>query len=215
MQVTNDVTILILILIFLCSFYDRVEITLPKWATDYAKSLQDVEFASDEEMMTIAIELSKRNVSEETGGPFGCAIFERDTATNKTKLFSIGVNRVVTLNNSTCHGEMVAIQFAQKKLQSFSMKQSASSKEYVMHSSCEPCAQCLGGTLWAGVSELVCSATKDDAEAIGFNEGPVFDASYQALEAAGTKVKRGVLREEGALVLKKYGETGVIYNANV
>jgi len=45
---------------------------------------------------------------------------------------------------------------------------------------------------------MVCAATKADAEAIGFDEGPVFPESYDALERAGIKVRRNVLREEGA-----------------
>jgi len=90
----------------------------------------------------------------------------------------------------------------------------ADGKEYLLYTSCEPCAMCLGGTLWSGVSELVCAATKDDAEAIGFNEGPVFDESYKQLEAAGVKVKRRVLRNEGAAVLQEYGKVGKIYNAS-
>ena len=192
----------------------RVTIVLPDWLAGYEKELKDKEFTSDEEMMAIAIELSAKNVAANTGGPFGCAIFEKDVGSGKSKLFSCGVNRVVPLNNSTLHGEMVAIQFAQKKLSSFSMKQGASGKEYIMCSSCEPCAMCLGGTLWSGVSKLVTSATKADAEAIGFNEGPVFDESYKQLEEAGCAVQRNVLREAGAKVLQKYGETGVIYNAD-
>lgn len=59
---------------------------------------------------------------------------------------------------------------------------------------------------------MVCAATKSDAEAIGFDEGPVFPESYDALEKAGIRVSRNVLREDGAKVLQKYGETGVIYN---
>jgi hypothetical protein len=64
------------------------------------------------------------------------------------------------------------------------------------------------------VSKIVCAATKQDAEAIGFDEGPVFPESYTALEKAGCKVVRSCLREEGAKTLKKYGETGHIYNGS-
>ena len=163
--------------------------------------------------MALAIELAERNVAEGTGGPFGTAIFERNVETGETKLFSIGMNRVVPLNNSTLHGEMVAIQLAQKKLSVFSLQQQAGDGvEYELYTSCEPCCMCLGGTLWSGVSRLVCSATKKDASQIGFDEGPVYDDSYIHLERAGIQVTRGVLQAEGAEVLRKYGETGVIYN---
>lgn len=115
-------------------------------------------------------------------------------------------------DDRTVHGEMVAIQFAQKKLKTFALKDKSGSKEYCLFTSCEPCAMCLGGTFWSGVSRMVCAATKADAEAIGFDEGPVFPESYDALEKAGIRVRRNVLREDGAQVLKMYGETGVIYN---
>ena len=59
---------------------------------------------------------------------------------------------------------------------------------------------------------MVCAATKADAEAIGFDEGPVFPESYMALEKAGINVTRNVLRDDGAKVLQMYAETGVIYN---
>mmetsp|Transcript_118973 Transcript_118973/g.333235 ORF Transcript_118973/g.333235 Transcript_118973/m.333235 type:complete len:228 (-) Transcript_118973:36-719(-) len=190
---------------------EEVTLTMPNWTREFV-ALMDKEFTSDEEMMRVAIDLSKYNVIENTGGPFGCAIFETDTQTGKSKIFSVGVNRVTALNNSTLHGEMVAIQFAQKKLKTFALKDKSGSKEYCLFTSCEPCAMCLGGTFWSGVSRMVCAATKADAEAIGFDEGPVFPESYDALEKAGIRVRRNVLREDGAQVLKMYGETGVIYN---
>jgi len=192
-----------------------ISITLPDWAIEYEKSLQDQVFKTEEEMMAVAIQLSKRNIEEDTGGPFGAAIFEYDRSTDQSTLFSIGMNRVVPLGNSTLHGEMVAIQFGQKKMQNFSFSSASCrevGKEYHLYTSCEPCCMCLGGTLWSGVSKLVCGATKADAEAIGFDEGPVFPQSYVALEAAGCKVVRNVLKDEGAAVLQRYGEIGVIYN---
>ena len=70
----------------------------------------------------------------------------------------------------TVHGEMVAIQFAQQKLKTFALKDKTGAKEYCLFTSCEPCAMCLGGTFWSGVSKMVCAATKADAESIGFDE---------------------------------------------
>jgi tRNA(Arg) A34 adenosine deaminase TadA len=185
---------------------------MPEWTHSFVDSIKDKEFDSDEEMMKVAIDLARFNVIEGTGGPFGCAIFETDKKSGKSKIFSVGANRVTTLNNSTLHGEMVAIQFAQKKLKTFALKDPSGEKEYALFTSCEPCAMCLGGTFWSGVSRMVCAATKADAEAIGFNEGPVFPESYDALENAGIRVHRKVLQGDGATVLKMYAETGIIYN---
>ena len=71
---------------------------------------------------------------------------------------------------------------------------------------------CLGATLWSGVSRIVCGATKDDAQAIGFDEGPVYESSYAHLESCGVSVDRNVMREEARSVLNLYAERGLIYN---
>jgi len=85
-------------------------------------------------------------------------------------------------------------------------------RQFELFTSCEPCAMCLGATLWSGVSRLVCGATKDDAQAIGFDEGPVYEESYRHLEKCGVGVTRNVLTEEAAGVLRRYGNSGLIYN---
>ncbi|WP_449357388.1 nucleoside deaminase [Alishewanella longhuensis] len=103
--------------------------------------------------MALAIELSRQNVLRGTGGPFGSAIFEVDSG----KLISVGVNRVMPLSNSSAHGEMVAIMLAEQAVQSFSLAADGVKRE--LFTSCEPCAMCLGGTLWSGVKRLVCAAT--------------------------------------------------------
>jgi tRNA(Arg) A34 adenosine deaminase TadA len=72
---------------------------------------------------------------------------------------------------------------------------------------------CLGATLWSGVSRIVCAATKTDAATIGFDEGPVYESSYQYLEERGIAVKRGLLRDAAVKAFDLYSETGgVIYN---
>jgi len=197
-----------------------VEVTLPQWAhqADYFSNNNNNStnpYQSDDARMRLAIELSARNVRENTGGPFGCAIFHKDLTTGIYTLSSIGVNRVVPLGNSTLHGEMVAIQMAQKKIGSFSLRGNNNNDNphtYELYTSCEPCAMCLGAILWSGVSRVVCAATKQDASAIGFDEGPVYEKSYQHLQNAGVSVTRGVLQQEGARVLQEYGRMGLIYN---
>lgn len=206
------------------TLHHSVKITLPEWAKEELATHAAKTFVSDEEMMKLAIDLSSRNVAENTGGPFGCAIFERNMKDNTAKLVSVGVNRVVPLSNSTLHGEIVAIQLAQAKLKSFTMciiaddkgsdgKEAQQKRQFELFTSCEPCAMCLGATLWSGVSRIVCGASKSDAEAIGFDEGPVFPESYEHLKKAGIDVKKLVLQPEAAQVLNDYMNGGaVIYN---
>ncbi|MEO3679464.1 nucleoside deaminase [Rheinheimera sp. FR7-31] len=183
----------------------QLTLHLPDWVDEVVD--WDKTYRSDEEKMALAVELSRQNVLRGSGGPFGSAIFAIDSG----KLLSVGVNRVVPLHNSTAHGEMMAIMLAEHKLQSFSLAADGIKRE--LFTSCEPCAMCLGGTLWSGVKRLVCAATADDARAIGFDEGPVYDSSYAYLQQAGVEVVRMVLRDEAKAVLDNYlSRGGEIYN---
>ncbi|MEO3878297.1 nucleoside deaminase [Rheinheimera fenheensis] len=183
----------------------QLTLHLPDWVDEVVD--WDKTYRSDEEKMALAVELSRQNVLRGSGGPFGSAIFAIDSG----KLLSVGVNRVVPLHNSTAHGEMMAIMLAEHKLQSFSLAADGIKRE--LFTSCEPCAMCLGGTLWSGVKRLVCAATADDARAIGFDEGPVYDSSYAYLQQAGVGVVRMVLRDEAKAVLDNYlSRGGAIYN---
>lgn len=83
----------------------------------------------------------------------------------------------------------------------------------MLYSSCEPCAMCLGAILWSGVPRVVYAARREDAEAIGFDEGPVFPASVAYLRDRGIVLEPGPLREEAAAVLRVYVERGgLVYN---
>ena len=181
-------------------------VSLPAWvqsSVDYS-----VHYTNDEEKMRLAIRLADENVERQTGGPFGAAVFEKATG----QLISVGVNSVVRLNNCTLHAEMVAYQLAQKRIASYTLA-AESHPEHELFTSCEPCAMCLGATLWSGVQRVVIAASRDDAIAIGFDEGPVFAESYGYLKTRGVDVVHGVLRDEGRKVLERYQALGgPVYN---
>ena len=183
-----------------------VTVELPSWVGELVD--WDRRYGSDEERMRLAIDLSRENVARGTGGPFGAAVFESATG----RLVSVGVNSVVRLHNCTLHGEMVAFMLAQQRLRSFTLGAEGMPPHEIV-SSCEPCAMCLGATLWSGVKRLLCGATRDDALRIDFDEGPVFPQSYAYLRDRGIEVVRQVAREEARAVLELYKQTsGVIYN---
>ncbi|HST60704.1 MAG TPA: nucleoside deaminase [Longimicrobium sp.] len=183
-----------------------IVIDLPDWVHDVVDA--DRAYTSDEEKMRLAVDLSRENVLRGTGGPFGAAIFDAGTG----ELVAVGVNSVVRLNNCTLHGEMMAIMAAQARLECFTLR-TPDGPVYEMFTSCEPCAMCLGATLWSGVRRVVCGATRDDALRVNFDEGPVFPESHAYLEARGIRIDRGVLRDEANAVLELYRTSaGVIYN---
>lgn len=178
----------------------------PAWLDDVVD--WRASYATDDDRMRLAIELARQNVARGTGGPFGAAIFERESGA----LVSVGMNSVVRLHNSTLHAEMLAIMLAEQRIGSYTLHGSAIEHELV--SSCDPCAMCLGGILWSGVRRIVTGADRADASALDFDEGPVFPESYAYLESRGLTITRGVRRAEAVAVLELYRrQGGVIYNA--
>ncbi|HEY3288274.1 MAG TPA: nucleoside deaminase [Gemmatimonadaceae bacterium] len=183
-----------------------VTIALPAWVgstVDWKRK-----YTSDEEKMRLAVVLSRVNVERDTGGPFGAAVFELGTG----RLVAVGVNSVVRLNSSALHAEVVALMLAEQERHSFTLSAPGLPRHELV-TSCEPCAMCLGATLWSGVKRLVCGATRDDAMQLGFDEGPVFPASYDYLAHAGVEIVREVGREDARGVLALYHRrSGPIYN---
>lgn len=181
-------------------------VSLPAWVREAVDF--EVPYLGDDERMRLAIRLADENVARKTGGPFGAAIFERDTGL----LIGVGVNSVVRLNNSTLHAEMVAYQLAQRRVASYTLGADGHPAHELFTSS-EPCAMCLGATLWSGVTRVVIGAPRADAIAIGFDEGPVFADSFRYLRERGVEIVEGVLRHEARAVLERYQALGgPVYN---
>jgi tRNA(Arg) A34 adenosine deaminase TadA len=184
-----------------------ISISCPDWVDEVLD--WDRTYDDDESRMRVALACARENVLRETGGPFGAAIF--DSASGR--LVAVGVNLVVPLNNSSLHAEIVAFMMAQAALGTYTLQRSDLAS-HELHTSCEPCAMCLGAILWSGVRRVVWSALRADADSISFDEGPVFAASYEYLKARGIQFEGGVLRPEGRAVLRLYDERGgPIYNA--
>lgn len=184
----------------------EVRIRYPDWVAHTIA--WDRPVPGEEERMRLAIDMARQNVLHETGGPFGAAIFEQQSG----RLAAVGMNLVVPLANSALHAEMVAFMMAQARARSFTLG-GDTQPAHVLYTSCEPCAMCLGATLWAGVRRVVWAATRADANRIAFDEGPVFPESYAYLSARGIEFGAPLLREEGRAVLELYrARGGIIYN---
>jgi tRNA(Arg) A34 adenosine deaminase TadA len=185
----------------------ELKITLPDWIGDIVDF--DGIFGTDASRMAVAVDLARANIRHRTGGPFGAAIFERESG----RLVGVGVNRVVPLNNSVLHAEMVAFMMAQAARRSYTLG-GPGLPEHDLFTSCEPCAMCLGAISWSGVSRVIWAATREDAGRLNFDEGPVFEASYDYLRARGIRFEAGLQREDARAVLVEYSQGGgEIYNA--
>jgi tRNA(Arg) A34 adenosine deaminase TadA len=177
-----------------------VNLSLPDWVfreIDSAKL-----YADDEAKVALAIRLSLRNVEEKTGGPFGAAVFTHDG-----RLISAGVNRVVEQNCSVAHAEMMAYMLAQSKLQRFRLNDPDG--RFVLATSAQPCCQCYGATVWAGVDELLVGARAEDIEELTeFDEGPLPADWVGELTRRGIAVRRDILRAQAREVFIRFSELG-------
>ena len=183
-----------------------VQVEYPDWVdsiVDWNRT-----YVSDHDRMRLAIDVARENVDRGSGGPFGAAIFESISG----RVVAVGMNCVVRLNNCTLHGEMMAFMMAQKRVGSFTLN-APNLPSHELHTSCEPCAMCLGASLWSGVRRVVYGAAREDASMLNFEEGPVFPESYRYLEDRNIEIVRDVLREEARAVLEAYrAKSGQIYN---
>ena len=185
----------------------RWDLELPAWLADRWQRSSDREFTDDESKMRFAIELARTNVEKGTGGPFGSAVFERDSG----RLVAPGVNLVTTARASIAHGEIVALFLAQQKLGNHDLGADGL-PSHELFTSTEPCAMCLGSIPWSGITRIVCAASGADAEVIGFDEGAKPTDWVASLEDRGIEVVRGVLQADGKAVLQAYAaKSGEIY----
>lgn len=184
----------------------RVSIDLPNWLA--ARLSASGPLRDRRARMQFAIDLSRENLERNTGGPFGAIIVETESGL----LLSGGVNLVEHQANAVLHAEIVAIMFAQRTLAAWTLARTGLPR-YELVTSSTPCAMCLGAVLWSGVSSLVCGARGEDVQAIGFDEGPVFEESFDYLRARGVAIVRDVMRDEARAVLTEYRTRGgTIYN---
>lgn len=184
--------------------WNPITLSLPAWAEEIDTDPR----LEVEDRMEFVVGLARSNVEQETGGPFGAAVFEEETG----RLISPGVNRVVPTALSFAHAEIMAIGGANTVTGEFDLG-GPGQPALQLVASTEPCALCLGATVWSGVRSIVTGARDEDARRIGFDEGPKVSDWVGALEKRGIAVTVDVLREESVAVLEAYAASGqIIYN---
>ena len=187
--------------------YPVVKLKLPDWIEPFLAGKEKY-YHGKEDKMHLVVDLSRQNIMQKTGGPFGAAVFD-----SKGHLIAPGVNMVVSSSCSAFHAEIVAISIAQKVLGRYDIGDAGRSC-YTLVTSTEPCAMCLGAIPWSGVSKLICGARDKDARDAGFVEGDKPLNWVHAFKLRGIEVERDVLRGEAAAVLHDYAVSGeVIYNS--
>jgi tRNA(Arg) A34 adenosine deaminase TadA len=183
----------------------QVHLTLPVWIHDAVDTTR--RYVSSEDKVALAIELSAHNIDAGSGGPFGAAVFDGDD-----RIVSVGVNRVLPLTCTLAHAENMAYMLAQQRLQRARLNMDEAGNRqghYTLATSSQPCCQCYGATIWAGIDRLLIGARSEDVMALTeFDEGPLPADWIGELNRRGIEVQRDLARAAACDVLRLYGTSG-------
>lgn len=113
--------------------------------------------------MRMAINEAKKGIRNGHGGPFGAVIVKDGEVIAK------GHNQVVKNNDPTCHGEIMAIHKACKKLGTFDLSGCE------IYTTGEPCPMCMAAILWANIEKIFYGCNILDTEEIGFRDKKFYE----------------------------------------
>ena len=92
--------------------------------------------------MRYAIALGRKGMEAGNGGPFGAIVVKNGN------IIGEGWNRVLSSNDPTAHGEIVAIRDACNRIQSYDLSGCE------LYTSGEPCPMCLSAIYWARLDRI-------------------------------------------------------------
>lgn len=178
----------------------QVHLVLPVWIQDAVADRAI--YPDDTAKVALAIDLARHNLRNASGGPFGAAVFDE-----AGRVISVGVNRVLPQSCSLAHAEIMAFMLAQQRLQRARLNEDGT--KFTLATSAQPCCQCYGAMVWAGIDTLLIGARSEDVEALTeFDEGPLPADWIGELVRRGISVRRDILREQARAILAEYGQSG-------
>ena len=185
--------------------YAQVHLTLPAWVHEAVDASRA--YPTDDDKVGLAVALSRHNVEAASGGPFGAAVFGPDD-----RVIAVGVNRVLPSRCSVAHAEMMAYMLAQQRTQRARLNRDDEDRPVgpvTLATSAQPCCQCYGATIWAGIDRLLIGARAEDVMSLTpFDEGPLPADWVGELERRGIAVVRDLQRDAACDVLRAYGTGG-------
>ena len=141
--------------------------------------------------MKIAIEEAETGINAGHGGPFGCVIVKGGD------IIGQGHNEVIKNGDPTCHGEMIAIRDACKKLGTHDLSGCE------LYTTAEPCPMCAGAIMWANIKKVYYGCTVEDTDGIGFRDKQFYEAPEDISEELDRRECLEVFAEYRAIKHKK------------
>ncbi len=147
--------------------------------------------------MAAALEEAYSGIRSHHGGPFGSVIVRDGVIVGR------GHNCVLLNNDPTAHGEMMAIRDACRNLGTYDLTGCA------LYTTAEPCPMCLGGILWANITEIYYGCNRYDTDKIGFRD----DKFYECISGENKPVRISECDREECL--KLFGEYSSLRNKTI
>ena len=145
------------------------------------------------EFMEIAVSEAREGILNRDGGPFGATVVKNG------EVIASGHNRVLSSDDSTCHGEIDAIRKAESKLETYDLSGCE------LYTTGEPCPMCLAAILWANIEKVYYGCRLSDNEEIGFR-----DVKIDKMTGEGSSLPEGFMEEKDRemclSVFKQYRE---------
>lgn len=110
------------------------------------------------EFMEIAVKEAREGIASRDGGPFGAVVVKDG------EVIASGHNRVLSSNDSTCHGEIDALRKAESLLGTYDLTGCD------IYTTSEPCPMCLAAIMWANIGKVYYGCRLSDNEGIGFRD---------------------------------------------
>ncbi|MBR2864003.1 nucleoside deaminase [Candidatus Saccharibacteria bacterium] len=131
------------------------------------------------EFMEIAVNEAREGIISHDGGPFGAVIVKNG------EVVASGHNRVLSSNDSTCHGEIDAIRKAESRLGTYDLL------DCELYTTGEPCPMCLAAILWANIKKVYYGCRLNDNDEIGFR-----DAKFDKMMGGRSSLPEGFMEEK-------------------
>ena len=138
--------------------------------------------------MRMAINEAKKGITSHHGGPFGAVIVKDGVVIAK------GHNQVLKNNDPTCHGEMMAIHKACKKLKTFDLTGCE------IYTTGYPCPMCMSAIMWANINKIYYGCNVIDTDGIGFRDAKFYEMQRE------DKMKEFVKEVDREACLKLYSD---------
>ncbi|WP_224485435.1 nucleoside deaminase [Robertkochia aurantiaca] len=149
--------------------------------------------SDDERFMKEAIDLARKGMHNNSGGPFGAIVVMNGEIVGR------GFNRVTSTIDPTAHAEIVAIRDACHFLNRGDLS------GCTLYTSCEPCPMCLGAIYWSRPDRVVYACTQNDAASVGFDDEFIYREIGQSPEDRKILMENK-LRKEGYDMMKEWLE---------